>query len=212
MQRGDIWPKLHLIDETGRPAVLPFVELEQELWDRDLQRLTLLFDPGRIKRGVKPNLDMGPVLVEGHRYTLVIDRDLPDSHGRPLAETFRRDFTITGPERRGIDPKLWKITEPKKGTTDPLTIHFDRPLDYALLQHVFTVQGVEGQTTVPPGEQDWRFQPSQPWKSGDYNLVIDMTLEDLAGNRIGRPFDVDTLDNPTERISKATTTLLIHVR
>ncbi len=212
MQRGNIWPKLHLIDETGHPATLPFVELEQELWDRDLQRLTLLFDPGRIKRGVKPNLDMGPVLVEGHRYTLVIDRDLPDSHGRPLAETFRREFTIAPPERRGIDLKLWKITEPRSGTSDPLTIHFDRPLDYALLQHVITVQGVQGTTTVPPGETDWRFQPAQPWKSGDYTLSIDMTLEDLAGNRIGRPFDVDTLDNPTDRISKTTTTLPFHVR
>jgi hypothetical protein len=212
MQRGNIWPKLHLIDDAGHPATLPFVELEQELWDRDLQRLTLLFDPGRIKRGVKPNLDMGPVLVEGRRYTLVIDRDLLDSHDRPLAETFRRDFTIAPPERRGIDLKLWKITEPRKNTLDPLTIVFDRPLDYALLQHVFTVQGVQGTATVPPGETSWRFQPAQPWKPGDYTLVIDMTLEDLAGNRIGRPFDVDTLDNPTERISKPTTTLPFHAR
>jgi hypothetical protein len=212
MQRGNVWPKIHLIDDAGQPATLPFVELEQELWDRDLQRLTLLFDPGRIKRGVKPNVDMGPVLVEGRRYTLVIDRDLPDSHGRPLAETFRREFTIAPPERRGIDLKLWKITEPRKGTTDPLTIAFDRPLDYALLQHVFTVQGVPGTSAVAPGENGWRFQPTQPWKPGDYTLVIDMALEDLAGNRIGRPFDVDLLDNPAERISKTTATLPFHPR
>ena len=66
--------------------MLPFVELEQELWNRDQTRLTLLFDPGRIKRGVKPNVDMGPVLLEGHRYTLVIDRDLKDANGAPLAK------------------------------------------------------------------------------------------------------------------------------
>jgi len=73
MQSGGVWPKLHLIDEKGKPVTLPFVELEQELWDRQQIRLTLLFDPGRIKRGVKPNVDMGPVLTEGRRYTLVID-------------------------------------------------------------------------------------------------------------------------------------------
>ncbi|HEY4363600.1 MAG TPA: hypothetical protein VGN17_21725 [Bryobacteraceae bacterium] len=212
MQRGDVWPKIHLIDETGKPATLPFIELPQELWDRDLQRLTLLFDPGRIKRGVGINESMGPVLTEGRRYTLVIDADLPDGHGRPLAETFRRTFTVGPAERRGIDLKLWKITEPAKNTSDPLIIKFDRPLDYALLQHVFTVPNVPGTSSVTQGETEWRFQPAQPWKSGDYNLVIDMTLEDLAGNRIGRPFDVDTLDNPTERISKATTSLLFHIR
>jgi hypothetical protein len=212
MQHSDVWPKIHLLDEASKPVTLPFVELPEPLWDRDLKRLTLLFDPGRIKRGVGINESMGPVLTEGRRYTLVIDRDLPDSHGRPLAETFRREFTVGPAERRGIDLKLWKITEPARNTTDPLIIKFDRPLDYALLQHVFTVQNVPGTETVAAGETEWRFQPSQPWKPGDYTLVIDMTLEDLAGNRIGRPFDVDTLDNPTERISKSATTLPFRVR
>jgi hypothetical protein len=212
MQRGNVWPKIHLIDENGKPSTLPFIEFDEELWDRDLQRLTLLFDPGRIKRGVRPNLDMGPVLVEGKRYTLVIDRELPDSHGRPLAETFRREFSISPPERRGVDPKLWRINEPRKGTVDALIIGFDRPLDYALLQHVFTVQGIAGTGSVARSETEWRFQPDQAWKAGDYSLMIDMTLEDLAGNRIGRPFDVDLLDTPTERISKATSTLPFRVR
>lgn len=207
MQRGEVWPKLHLLEENGKPVVLPFVELEQELWDRDQKRLTLLFDPGRIKRGVKPNMDMGPVLVEGKRYTLVVDRELKDGHGAPLSETFRREFLVGPAERRGIDPQQWKITAPKAGTRDPLMLDFGRPLDYALLQDVFQVTGVPGTMSVASEETRWSFQPAQAWKSGNHTLVIDMALEDLAGNRIGRPFDVDMIDNPTQRITKPTTLL-----
>ncbi|HEY1760243.1 MAG TPA: Ig-like domain-containing protein [Bryobacteraceae bacterium] len=212
MQSGDIWPKIHLIDQDGKPSVLPFVELDQELWNRDHTRLTLLFDPGRIKRGVKPNVDMGPVLEEGKRYTLILDRNLKDAHGVPLEAAFRHEFTAGPAERRGIDPKQWKITAPTAATVNPLVIDFDRPLDYALLQDVFKIPGVEGVASVGPGETQWRFQPTQRWKAAEFTLIIDMALEDLAGNRIGRPFDVDTMVNPTGRISAPTTSLTFRTR
>jgi hypothetical protein len=212
MQRGGVWPKIHLLEENGRPVVLPFVELEQELWDRDQERLTLLFDPGRIKRGVKPNVDMGPVLREGMRYTLVIDSELEDGHGLQLASAFRREFSVGPAERRGIDPKQWKISAPKAGTRDPLIVDFGRPLDYALLQDVFEVPGVAGKMDIDSGESRWRFHPSQSWKPGTHTLVVDMALEDLAGNRIGRPFEVDTVDNPTQRIEKSSMRLTFRVR
>jgi len=215
MQSGDIWSKVHLIDQDGKPSVLPFVELDQELWNRDHTRLTLLFDPGRIKRGVKPNVDMGPVLVEGRRYTLVIDREFKDGNGRPLEASFRHEFTAGPAERRGIDPKTWKITAPTVATVNPLVIDFDRPLDFALLQDVFQVQRVEGVVegvaSVSTGETQWRFQPAQRWKAGAYKLIVDMALEDLAGNRIGRPFDVDTMVSPAERISKPSISLIFQI-
>ena len=212
MQKGDLWSKIHIVDENGKPAVLPFVELEPALWDREQKRLTMLFDPGRIKRGVKPNVDMGPVLEAGKRYTLVIDADLKDARGAPLQGPFRREFTVAPAERRGIDPKQWKITEPKQGTTEPLAVDFDRPLDYALLQDVFEVTGVKGSATVDRGETEWRFTPSSAWTAGTHTLVIDMALEDLAGNRIGRPFDVDEFTSPAPRISNQTTSLSFRAR
>jgi hypothetical protein len=216
MQRGAIWPKIHLLDESGKALVLPFLELDQELWDPSLQRLTVLFDPGRIKRGVTPNVEMGQALVEGKRYALVIDRELKDGHGFPLEQTFRKEFTVGPAERRAIDPKQWKIATPRQGSRDPLVIDFGRPLDYALLQHVFEIMdrsgAVGGSKSVTHEENQWTFQPTNAWKSGDYKLTINMALEDLAGNRIGRPFDVDTIDSPAERISKQTTTLSFRVR
>jgi len=209
MQGGDFWPSIHLIDQDGKPAYLPFVG--QELWNRDNTRLTLIFDPGRIKRGVKPNVDLGPVLVEGKRYTLTIDREFKDVNGRLLAEPFRHEFAAGADERRAVDTALWKLSQPKAGTRDPLVIRFDRSLDYALLGDVFQVPGVSGVATIGAGETEWRFQPTQPWRAGEHQVVIDMALEDLAGNRIGRAFDVDTMTNPTERITRQSTSLIFRI-
>jgi len=209
MQGGDFWPSIHLIDQDGKPAYLPFVG--QELWNRDNTRLTLIFDPGRIKRGVKPNVDQGPVLVEGKRYTLIIDREFKDVNGRLMAEPFRHEFAAGADERRAVDTALWKLSQPKAGTRDPLVIRFDRPLDYALLSDAFQIPGVSGTATIGPGETEWRFQPRQPWRTGEHQVVIDMALEDLAGNRIGRPFDVDTMTNPAERITRQSTSLIFQI-
>jgi hypothetical protein len=216
MQRGGIWPKIHLLDEAGKALTLPFLELDQELWDPSLQRLTILFDPGRIKRGVTPNVEIGQALIEGRRYTLAIDSELKDSRGFPLEQTARKEFTAGPAERRGIDPKQWKIMAPKAGTRVPLLVDFGRPLDYALLQRVFEITSragsVGGNTSIAREETEWSFEPAEAWKAGDYKLAINMALEDLAGNRIGRPFDVDTIDGPAGRISKQTTSLTFRVR
>lgn len=211
MQGGEeIFSRIHLVDSSGTPAHLPFVS--QELWNRDYTRLTLIFDPGRIKRGVKPNVDMGPVLVEGKHYTLIVDRDMKDGNGNPLSETFRHDFAAGPAERRAIDLKLWRLSEPHAGTVEPLEITFDRPLDYALLGDSLEIPGVSGKAAIGAGETEWRFQPEQPWQPGEHQLVIRTALEDLAGNRIGRPFDVDEFISPVPRISSETASLTFHPR
>jgi hypothetical protein len=51
------------------------------------------------------------------------------------------------------------------------------------------VAGVRGTVTVDREETEWVFTPDARWKSGAHRLAIDTTLEDLAGNRIGRAFD-----------------------
>ena len=62
MSRGGIWSHIHLIRDDGTAVALPFLEINQELWNPDQTRLTVLFDPGRIKRGVTPQVEMGEVL------------------------------------------------------------------------------------------------------------------------------------------------------
>jgi hypothetical protein len=212
MSRGGVWIHIRQVCTDGKPVELTFLDIDHYLWDRCNLSLTELFDPGRINSGVGPQQEMGEMLVEVQRYTLVVDLEMVDARGLPMAETFRREFTVGPAIRQGIDLKKWKLTLPAAGSTSPLVIDFDRPLDYALLQHVLQIRNVPGTGSISRDETRWTFQPSQPWLAGPYYLVIDMALEDLAGNRIGRPFDVDLFDRVTERITTETTTLPFEIR
>ena len=167
MRRGDSWKHLHLLRD-GAPVEYPFLELDQELWDRDQRRFTVLFDPGRIKRGLASLAEAGPALEEGHNYTLVIDRDWLDGRGAPAgARSIRKDFRAAAADRIPPDPKKWRVTAPRAGTSDQLVIHFPKPLDYALLQHEIEVTGVTGKVAVARDETEWRFTPDSPWRAGD---------------------------------------------
>lgn len=207
MSRGGVWSHIRLVRDDGKVVELPFLEIDQELWSPDQRRLTVLFDPGRIKRGVTPQVEMGEVLEPGRGYTLVVGREMPDATGQPLASEFRRQFRVAPPLREGVDAKKWKLT----AAQDLLTVEFDRPLDWALLQHVLSVKGVDGTAVIDRDETRWRFTPARPFKPGRYELIIDMALEDLAGNRIGRPFDVDLFERVSERITAETATLAFDV-
>ena len=81
---------------------------------------------------------------------------------------------------------------------------FPRPLDYALLQRTITIAGVAGKVEVTRGETEWRFTPDAPWKAGSHEMIVETSLEDVAGNRVGRPFDVDTFREVTKQIETPT--------
>ena len=108
----------------------------------------MLFDPGRIKRGLASLAEAGPALEEGHTYTLVIDQDWLDARGAPLAEEYRKQFRVAAADRTPPDPKKWRVTPPRPAPSDPLVIRFPKPLDYALLQHEIEVTGVAGKVSV----------------------------------------------------------------
>ncbi len=217
MSRGEAWPHIHLIDvDTNRPVDIPFLELDQELWDQNNQRLTVLFDPGRIKRGLVPTTTIGPSVVEGKRYKLVIDKEWHDARGVNLVAGFEKPFR-GGPSDRLIpDPAKWRITPPKAGTSDSLTIAFPKPMDYVLLQRmigVFDAAGeIPGKISIGSNETNWRFTPNEPWKPGTYRITADNTLEDISGNHLDRPFDVDIFETVTKHITSATTSIPFTVR
>lgn len=216
MGKGRAWQKVHLLDAAGKPVTLPFLELDEELWDRDGMRLTVLFDPGRIKREVLPLREIGPSIEAGKRYTLLIDRDFPDGRGAPLAAEHRKEFRVAAADRIPPETSNWRVGAPRAATKDPLVVTFPEPLDYALLQHLIEVSGpggvVAGAIAVEREETEWRFTPQELWKSGDYQLSVQTTLEDLAGNHIGRPFDVDTFDPITRTIPRDTVSLKFRTR
>jgi hypothetical protein len=207
MRRGEAWQHIRLLDSQGAAVKLPFLEIDQELWDPANTRLTVLFDPGRIKRGLLPLRESGPNIEEGQRYTLVIGHEWLDANGAPLAADFTKPFRVVDAERTPVDPAQWRISPPRPGTAGPLIVDFPRPLDYALLQHAIAVDGVRGKVEVAPGETQWRFTPETPWKQADYRLTVNTTLEDLAGNRVGRAFDVDTFREVTAQIQTETVSI-----
>jgi hypothetical protein len=205
MSRGDIYQFIHLYREDGRAVELPFLELGEELWDPAMKRLTLLLDPGRIKRGVRPREDEGAILIPGERYRLVIDAAWKDAAGQPLVRAFEKAFTAAPARREPVDPARWIITAPKAGSREPLQVRFDTPMDHALAQRLISVRDeagktIEGEVRLADEERVWSLTPAENWPVGRLAIVVPVTIEDLAGNNIGKPFDLDLSETarPTE--------------
>ncbi len=215
MSRGEAGRYIHLLGANGKS--LPGVFLPgEELWDPSFHRLTMTFDPGRIKRGLTSNQTMGPPIVEGKRYTLVIDRDWPDARGVAMVEGFRKSFRGGPAERNPPNPKQWRVTAPQAGTSQALILNFTAPMNYPLLQRMLHVSGgrgdVVGIVSIDKQETEWRFIPREPWRAGDYQLMVDSALEDLAGNRLDQAFDIDVFQRVTEHIDTKTISLPLAVR
>jgi len=205
MSRGEAYRRIRLLDAEGRPVPAPFLELDEELWDSSGTRLTLLIDPGRIKRGLVPRQELGPVLEAGRRYTLVIDENWPDARGRPLESGSETTFRAGPEDNDPPDPKRWRIEAPRGGSTEPLTVLFPEPLDRALAARLIDVRDerdtpILGRVSLDREETRWRFVPEAAWKPGAYRLVVGVDLEDLAGNAVGRPFEVDVFERVTPEI------------
>jgi hypothetical protein len=93
-----------------------------------------------------------------------------------------------------------------------LVIAFPEPLDHGLLLRALGVQSpagrpIAGDIVVSPHEVTWSFTPKEPWQAGAHNLVAFAMLEDLAGNRIGRAFEVDRFDR-TDKSAEPEKTLI----
>ncbi|TVZ06625.1 hypothetical protein EAS64_04375 [Trebonia kvetii] len=125
------------------------------------------------------------------------------SQGLPLLAPAQRRYHVGGEERRHVDPGRWVLTAPSAGTSEPLRVTFDRPLDHGLLARCLQVSGpdgrpVDGTPSIGRGEQSWQLAPSRAWAPGSHQLVVDPVLEDVAGNSVSRVFDRD-LDRPEDQ-------------
>jgi hypothetical protein len=217
MSGGEAYRHIHLLNASGQADDAAFLELGEELWDPTGTRFTLFIDPGRIKRGLKPREDLGPVLEGGNSYTLRVGREWPDASGNPLERPYEKKFQVGPPDDEPLDVTLWKLAPPGAGTRKPLVVRFPEPLDHAMLGRVLVVadsagERVAGDVAVEANETRWRFTPESPWRPGAYRLVVDTALEDLAGNSIGRPFEVDVFRNVERRVKAETVSIPFEVR
>ena len=217
MRRGHIYEHIQLHDEAGHLVELPFLEIDEELWNPEMTRLTLFIDPGRIKRGVQPLEEIGPVLEPGKGYTLIIDRAWQDAEGNPLKESYRKPFKSGPPVRKPLLTAAWKVTSPRAGSRRPVRIRFPAPLDHALAQRMIQITDrdsrlVPGRTSLADSEREWSFTPEKPWPAGLYRVVVQTAIEDLAGNNIGKPFEVDLFDDVQPRLANATVSLAFEIK
>ncbi len=195
MSRGEAFQRIRLYCDTDKKFVeMPFLELDEELWSPDRKRFTLLFDPGRIKREVKPREDLGPALEAGKSFTLIVDPKWEDANGNPLTESYRKTFAVVAADRMAVEPLKWKIAGPNEAGT--LTVSLGKPHDAALLQRLVWVEDSKGEKcdgdiVLSSQESVWSFQPKRAWAIGRYRLVIDHRLEDPCGNRVHDPFETD---------------------
>jgi hypothetical protein len=189
---------LKLLDETGQEIPGAFLPLDYEFWSPDHTRFTAFFDPGRVKAGILPNQQMGRALNAGRSVTLVISSEWRDQHGLPLKEEYRRVLRVGAAEDKPLDTGSWNIQPPSVGRRDGVVVTFHKPLDYGLLMRALGVARdgvpVEGDIVVDKAETRWTFMPREPWREGAYQLLALDILEDVAGNQIGRAFEVDNFE------------------
>lgn len=204
MKKGEVLKYIQLIDSAGNIDSNAFMQFKQELWSPDGKRLTLLFDPGRIKRGVSTNAELGPALLEGNTYQLSISGEWEDVYGQKLGTTESKAFKVGTGYRTTINISSWNIDTPQAESAQPLSIHFDRIMDYALLQSMIQIQDEEknkitGHWETLEQEQSIQFIPEKKWQKGNYNIVFERRLEDLAGNNLQGLLDKKITDNKNDK-------------
>ena len=194
MQRGRAEAEISFLAPDGEPAPDVLYRAPVELWDKSMRCLTILLDPGRLKRGVGPNRKLGPPLKAGQMYTLAIGAKMTDISGGQLPKTVYKRFHVTDAVREPIAIERWKIVPPLVNSQQPLVLTFPRPLDWAMLSHEIAIrstseQSIDGAIEIDQNETRWSFTPTSTWAAGDYHIRVASSLEDVCGNSVTAAFD-----------------------
>jgi hypothetical protein len=194
MQRGRAKAEISLLAFDGGPAPDVLYRAPVELWDKTMQSLTILLDPGRLKRGVGPNRELGPPLKAGQVYTLAIGAGMTDISGIQLPKPVYKRFRVTDAVRESIAIEQWKIAPPLANSRQPLVLMFPRPLDWAMLLHAITIestseQSMDGRIEIDQCERRWSFTPTSLWAAGKHHIRVASSLEDVCGNSVTAAFD-----------------------
>jgi hypothetical protein len=194
MQRGQAEAEISLLGPDSEPAPDVLYRAPIELWDRSMRCLTVLLDPGRLKRGVGPNRELGPPLKAGQVYTLVVGAGMTDLYGNQLSEIVYKRFRVTDAVREPILVEQWKMVPPLTNSRQPLVLLFPRSLDWALASQTITIgsiseQSIDGLIAIDQCERRWSFIPASPWVAGSYRVRATSSLEDVCGNSVIAAFD-----------------------
>ena len=199
MERGEAFRFLRLVEvnDSGKEiAEVPEPFREVELWDETFTRMTLWFHPGRQKPGVNLNVDIGPILEEGRSYRLEISPAWKTESGAKLGGSLEKVFEAAEMDDNQPDPATWGSGYgiDAKGRS-VILIHTGETLDPESARRRIQVV-VEGEAIdFEVRNNQLAFVPPQK-KVDSFRVVIDPRLEDLAGNSVARPFNLDLDSNP----------------
>ena len=132
----------------------------------------------------------------GHEYQLVVSHDWLSAESVPLAANSRKTFKVVAADHAQPAPSSWTFIAPTSETVEPFRCEFGETMDWALLNSELRIETksgklINGNIVIEANESVWNFVPRQPWSAGDYRLSIGQVIEDLAGNSVEKPFEVD---------------------
>jgi hypothetical protein len=196
MQEGEALKNIFLLNSDKDTMHSVFLDLQPELWNKEKTSLTLWLDPGRIKRDLQPNKELGNPLHKGERYELIIGKDWQSADGVTLNTIYQKKFVVGARDDLSPDPAQWEIDIPKAGTKDALKISFKESLDFVLAENTIRITDtsdniLNGRIEMERHERFLMFYPPADWKPGQYTIEVESRLEDMAGNNLERLFDND---------------------
>jgi hypothetical protein len=194
MQRGYAAKEIVVLDADGATVPDVLYRAPVELWDREMRILTVLLDPGRLKRAVGPNRELGAPMKVGKTYGLAIGTGVLDSSGYGLRHSIVKRFNVTEAVRARVDLMSWSLALPATNTRQQLVLMFPSSLDWALLSNsvaVLSAEGceVDGRIVIDESETRWAFTPAAAWTAGKYRVRVASGLEDVCGNNTLTAFD-----------------------
>lgn len=213
MARGGIWDSVVLLDETGEVVPGAFIENKFDLWSPDDRRLTVLFDPGRVKTGLVAHNTLGRALEPGKAYSLQVRSSAKTRSGCTLARSYKKPFVAAKADFEAPDLAKWQVQAPMADSTEPLLVKLNGPMDHVSLAYRVRITDdagakLGGSLRLGPDEQEWIFTPRDPWANANYRIEVDTTLEDIAGNRLtglfDRPLDSDDYNQPEQETESLT--------
>ena len=185
---------IRVMTSNGTELTSVFFDTNDELWNADRTKLTLLVDPGRVKSGLQAHNQLGRALTEGGTYTLSVDSLFRTMRGYRLSAGFAKTFLAVAADTIAPEIKTWVIRRPPAASRQALTIRFNEPIDHVSARSYLVLlnargEKVPGSPVLNEHESVWSFTPVAKWQKGRYTLYVNTRLEDIAANNLNGAFD-----------------------
>jgi hypothetical protein len=194
------YANVELSDENGENIERAFLKEIPELWNEDHTQLTIWIEPGRIKRGLGPNMELGPVLKKKNRYSLFISRRFRDENGIELDQNYTKNFVVGAADREKLNINEILFNYYTYDEFDYISVKFEEPVDFASSISNLKVtdsnkQVIAGDWQLTERDKEAIFRPHHKLEVGHYEVLLNSVIEDLAGNNFNRNFDQEISKN-----------------